>query len=57
MRDCHLKHTSDRVVATRGHMTRLIPPGSLYRILTLVKEQIGGGGWVEKFSMNILNPY
>lgn len=57
MRDCHLKHRSDRVVPTCGHMTRLIPPGSLYHILTLVKEQIGGGGWVEKFSMNILNPY
>lgn len=23
MRDCHLKHTSDRVVATCGHMPRL----------------------------------
>lgn len=29
MRHCNLKLTSDRVVATRGHMPRLIPPGSL----------------------------
>lgn len=27
MRDCHLKHTSDRVVATRVLMPRRIPQG------------------------------
>lgn len=30
MRDCHLKHTRDRVVATRVLMPRLIPQGFRY---------------------------
>lgn len=32
MRDCHLKHTSDRVVALVDNMPRLIPPGSFYHL-------------------------
>lgn len=35
MRDCHLKNTCDRVVATCGLMPRLIPPGSLNCIFFL----------------------
>lgn len=41
MRACHLKHTTDRVVATCGHIPRLIPPGSLkelYALLNLGKS-------------------
>lgn len=35
MRDCHLKHTRDRVVATCRHMPRLIPPSSLVHTGTI----------------------
>lgn len=33
VRDFHMNHTSDRVIAPCGHMPRLIPPPS--QILTL----------------------
>lgn len=37
MQDCHLKHTSDSVVATCGYMPRLIPPASFQEIHCYLK--------------------
>lgn len=36
MPDCHLKHTSDRVLNTCVHMPRLIPSGSLCAMYSIL---------------------
>lgn len=42
MRDCHLKHTSDRVLTTCGHMPRLIPSGSLSAMYSILFNGLNG---------------
>lgn len=49
MRDCHLKNTCDRVVATCGLMPRLIPPGSLNCIFFLKSAYVLCFKWLHLF--------